>query len=106
LDDQNLTVGSRDLVAPALDAKIGDGDTVVVRYARPFTVTIDGEKRTFWTTETSVDRALVAMGVRADGARLSASRSARIERTGMTMWLSTPKPVSLTVDRKVRKLTT
>ena len=106
LKDQDLTVGPRDIVAPSPDSKIDDGDTVVVRFARPLTVTVDGKKRTFWTTELSVDRALAAMGIRADGARLSASRSARIERTGMTMWLSTPKQVTLTVDRKVRKLTT
>ena len=106
LEDQNLKVGPRDIVAPALDAEIDDGDTVVVRFARPFTVTVDGRKRTFWTTELSVDRALAAMGIRADGARLSASRSARIGRTGMTLWLSTPKQVTLTVDRKVRRLTT
>ena len=106
LKDQGLKVGPRDIVAPAPSAKIDDGDTVVVRFARQLTVTVDGQKRTFWTTELSVDRALAAMGIRADGARLSASRSARIERTGMTMWLSTPKQVTLTVDRKVRKLTT
>jgi len=106
LKDQDLKVGPRDIVAPSPDSKIDDGETVVVRFARPLTVTVDGQKRTFWTTELSVDRALAAMGIRADGARLSASRSARIERTGMTMWLSTPKQVTLTVDRKVRKLTT
>ena len=106
LASEDLTVGPRDIVAPAVGAEIGDGETVVVRFARPLTVTIDGQKRTYWTTELSVDRALAAMGVRADGARLSASRSARIERTGMTMWLSTPKQVTLTVDRKPRRLTT
>jgi uncharacterized protein YabE (DUF348 family) len=106
LKDQDLKVGPRDIVAPSPDTKIGDGDTVVVRFARQLTVTVDGQKRTFWTTELSVDRALAAMGIRADGARLSASRSARIERTGMTMWLSTPKQVTLTVDRKPYQVTT
>jgi uncharacterized protein YabE (DUF348 family) len=106
LDSQDLSVGSRDIVAPAVDTEIDDGDTVVVRFARPLTVTVDGQKRTFWTTELSVDRALTAMGIRADGARLSASRSARIERTGMTMWLSTPKQVTLTADGDTRRVTT
>jgi uncharacterized protein YabE (DUF348 family) len=106
LDDQHLKVGPRDIVAPATDAKLGNGDTVVVRFARPLTVTVDGQKRTFWTTELSVDRALAAMGIRADGARLSASRSARIERTGMTMWLSTPKQVTLAADGPARRVTT
>jgi uncharacterized protein YabE (DUF348 family) len=106
LDGQDLKVGPRDIVAPAVNTDLDDGDTVVVRFSRPLTVTVDGQQRTFWTTETSVDRALAAMGIRADGARLSASRSARIERTGMTMWLSTPKQVTLTSDGQARRVTT
>jgi uncharacterized protein YabE (DUF348 family) len=102
LDDQDLDVGSRDIVAPAPGTALDDGDTVVVRYARPLTLTVDGVKRTHWTTELSVDKALSAMGVRLDGAQLSASRSARIERTGMSLWLSTPKRVVLAADGKNR----
>lgn len=106
LDDQGLDVGPRDIVAPARAASLGEGDTVVVRYARPLTLTVDGAKRTYWTTELSVDRALTALGVRAEGAQLSASRSQRIDRAGLAMWLSTPKQVTLVADGKKRKLTT
>ncbi len=76
LDKQGIAVGDKDIVAPAPTAELGDGDTVVVRYARPLTLTVDGDKRTYWTTELSVERALSALGVRAEGASLSASRSA------------------------------
>jgi uncharacterized protein YabE (DUF348 family) len=106
LDKQGLSVGSKDIVAPALSSSLGEGDTIVVRYARPLTLTVDGDKRTYWTTETSVDRALSALGVRAEGASLSASRSQRIDRAGLAMWLSTPKQVTIIEGGKKRKLTT
>jgi len=106
LDKQGITVGPKDIVAPARTSSLGEGDTVVVRYARPLTLTVDGVKKTYWTTELSVDRALSALGVRAEGATLSASRSQRIDRAGLAMWLSTPKQVTVIADGKKRKLTT
>ncbi len=106
LDDQGIAVGSRDIVAPARSSSLSEGETVVVRYARPLTLTVDGSKRVYWTTETSVDRALTALGVRADGAQLSASRSQRITRDGLAMWMSTPKQVTLISGGKKQHLTT
>jgi uncharacterized protein YabE (DUF348 family) len=106
LTDQGVKVGPRDIVAPAPSASLRDGETVVVRYARPLTLTVDGVKRTYWTTELSVDKALNALGIRADGAQLSASRSQRIDRAGLAMWLSTPKQVTLIVGGKTQHLTT
>jgi uncharacterized protein YabE (DUF348 family) len=105
LDKQGIEVGPKDIVAPAPSSSLGEGDTVVVRYARPLTLTVNGEKRTYWTTETSVDGALSALGVRADGAQLSASRSSRIDRAGLDMWLSTPKKITLIADGKKRTVT-
>jgi resuscitation-promoting factor RpfB len=106
LDKQGVKVGPRDIVAPAADSSLGEGTTVVVRYSRPLTLTVDGQKRTYWTTEPTVDRALIALGMRADGAQLSASRSTRIDRAGLTMWMSTPKQVTLVADGRTRRLTT
>jgi uncharacterized protein YabE (DUF348 family) len=106
LSDRDVAVGSRDLVAPSLTTELQDGDAVVVRYARPLTLTVDGVKKVYWTTELSVDKALESLGVRADGAVLSASRSQRIDRTGLAMWLSTPKKVTLLVAGKKTTLTT
>jgi uncharacterized protein YabE (DUF348 family) len=106
LEDQGVDVSRRDLVAPGADTRIGDGDTVVVRYARPFDVTVDGAKKTFWTTELSVDGALSSLGLRAEGAAMSASRSTRITRQGMSMWLSTPKRVELHAGGKRSVVTT
>lgn len=106
LKDEGVSVGPRDIVAPAPSSSLGEGDTVVVRYARPLTITVDGQKRTYWTTETSVDKALAAVGLRSDGATMSASRSQRIDRAGLTFWLSTPKQVTLVADGRTSRLTT
>ncbi|MFI7588740.1 ubiquitin-like domain-containing protein [Spongisporangium articulatum] len=106
LRDQDIRVGARDIVAPAQNTPLGDGGTVVVRYARPLTLTVDGKKQTFWTTDLNVDSALNSLGVRALGAQMSASRSQPIGRGGLTMWVSTPKKVKLVVGGKKQWLTT
>jgi uncharacterized protein YabE (DUF348 family) len=106
LKDQGVKVGSRDLVAPGLKTGLGDGDTVVVRYARPLNLTVDGQQHTYWTTALNVDQALQALGVRTDGAALSASRSQPLGRAGLSMWLSTPKKVDLFLDGHNHPVTT
>jgi uncharacterized protein YabE (DUF348 family) len=96
LDSQDITVGARDIVAPGQSAQLHDGDRVVVRFARQLRVSVDGTERSYWTTELTVDAALAALGIRADGARLSASRSQPIGRDGFALSVSTPKTVKLT----------
>ena len=104
LDSQDITVGARDIVAPSTPTALHDGDRVVVRYARQLRVTVDGAQRTYWTTELTVDAALAALGIRADGARLSASRSQPIGRGGLALSVSTPKSVMLTAGGTRRAL--
>jgi len=106
LADQNVPVSGRDIVAPALNTQLKDGEQVVVRYARPFTVTIDGVTNTYWTTALTVQDALTAVGIRADGAKLSASRSLPLGRQGLDLSISTPKSVTITIDGRARTVTT
>lgn len=103
---RGIRLGSRDVVAPSPAAKIEDGDDVVVRYARQLEVSVDGKKQTFWTTELTVDAALRAVGIRADGARLSASRSLPLGRQGLALVVTTPKQVTVVADGKRAKVTT
>jgi uncharacterized protein YabE (DUF348 family) len=103
---QDITLTGRDVVAPSATAPIEDGDAIVVRYGRPLTVTVDGTPKTYWTTELTVDSALAALGIRAEGARLSASRSQPLGRAGLALSLTTPKAVSLRADGKTRSLRT
>lgn len=106
LKDQNVKVTSRDLVVPQASAPLKDGQTVVVRYARQLTVTQDGQAHSYWTTENTVAGALAALGLRADNARLSVSRSLPIGRQGLSFSLTTPKAVTVKVDGGTKSVTT
>ena len=98
LANQDITVGPHDVIAPDLSTPISDGQKVVVRYGRLLTVTVDGQTKKYWTTSTTVAGALVDLGIRADSAKLSVSRSQPLGRAGLTMSVTTPKDVTVAVD--------
>jgi len=100
LADQNIKLDSHDLVAPAVNTPLQDNQKVIVRYGRLLTVTVDGKTKEFWTTSTTVAGALSELGIRADSARLSVSRSQPLGRLGLVMSVTTPKNVTLSVDGK------
>ncbi|GAA2935560.1 hypothetical protein GCM10020221_34180 [Streptomyces thioluteus] len=93
-----MAVGEHDIVAPGRDHDLTAGDRVVVRYGRPVTLTLDGERRQVWTTARTVDGALRQLGVRAEGAYLSASRSAPISRRGLDLDVRTERTVTFVAD--------
>ncbi|MEO6144050.1 MAG: ubiquitin-like domain-containing protein [Dermatophilaceae bacterium] len=100
LASQDIKVGPHDVVAPAVSTQVSDGQKVVVRYGRLLTVTVDGQTKEFWTTSTTVAGALSELGIRADSAKLSVSRSQPLGRTGLVMSVTTPKNVTVAVDGK------
>jgi uncharacterized protein YabE (DUF348 family) len=106
LDGQEIDVSEHDLVSPALDSPVGDGTTVTVRYARLLTLDIDGESREVWTTARNVDEALDQIGMRTDGAVLSASRSSSIGRDGLALSMRMPKTITIAADGAAEELTT
>ena len=107
LENEGIPVDTaHDLVVPALDEGLQDGEKVVVRYGRPVLLTVDGETRTVWTTARSVSEALMMLGVRSDGAYLSASRSRRIGRGGMKLDVRMPHHVTFLADGKLHEVTT
>jgi resuscitation-promoting factor RpfB len=103
LAKRGITLGPHDVVVPSASAPIADGAKVVVRHGRLLTVTVDGEKKSYWTTATTVSSALSEMGIRADTAKLSVSRSQTLGRQGLAVAVTTPKPVSVKVDGATRK---
>jgi resuscitation-promoting factor RpfB len=105
LDREGIEVDEHDSVVPALDRKVSDGDRIVVRNGRLLTLTVDGVRRQVWTTADTVEGALAALGVRAEGAFLSASRSRRIPLDGLALALRTPKAVVIAVDGRKIPLT-
>ena len=95
LDDQGIELGEHDVVVPSLDTPVGDGSRIAVRYGRPLAVNVDGRKSSHWVTATDVATAVQQIGLRLGEARLSASRSASIDRDGMSLTVVTPKTVKL-----------
>lgn len=104
LREADIRTGPRDVVAPAPSASISDGTRIAVRYARPLTLTIDGETRTHWVTARNVRQALDELGVRAMGGKLSVSRSVGIAREGLDVELRTLKDVTIEHDKTTTTL--
>jgi uncharacterized protein YabE (DUF348 family) len=105
LESEGITVKEGDVVYPAVHAPLSDGDSITVRYARMLNLTIDGTTKQIRTTETTVDAALLALGLHTDGARISVSRSQPIGREGLDLTVVTPKPVTVVADGKTTKKT-
>ncbi len=104
LASKGIKPDTHDSVVPGVDAPVTDGSRIAVRIGRPLALSIDGEKRTVWTTATKVSTALEQVGVRFGNAALSVSRSADIDRSGMALEVITPKKVALKVaNDKVEK---
>jgi uncharacterized protein YabE (DUF348 family) len=95
LDSEGIKVSARDIVAPSLDEKVDDGSQISVRFARPLELTVDGVSKTYWTTETTVSRALDAIGQSFRGAELSTSRGAELDRGGLDLDVVTPKTLKV-----------
>ncbi|MEV5341147.1 ubiquitin-like domain-containing protein, partial [Streptomyces sp. NPDC052676] len=106
LADQGVEVGAHDVVAPGPGTALDSGDEVVVRYGRPVRLTLDGHRREVWTTARTVDGALRQLGVRAEGAYLSTSRSRRIGREGLTLDVRTERAVTIMADGRARVVRT
>ena len=61
LNTAGVSVGDHDLVAPAADQTVSNGDTVVVRTATPYDVTVDGSQTVAWSTASTVSGILSAL---------------------------------------------
>lgn len=106
LADEELDIGAHDIVAPVPGTELASGDEVVVRHGRPVVLTIDGQRRQVWTTAGTVADALHQLGVRAEGAYLSSSRSRRIARHGMELAVRTERSVVFIADGREYRVRT
>ena len=73
LSTAGVSVGAHYLVAPASDQSVANGDTVVVRTATEYDVTVDGNQTTAWSTASSISGVLSALP--ASSATMAADRS-------------------------------
>ncbi|MBY6414759.1 transglycosylase family protein [Rhodococcus sp. BP-252] len=94
LEAAGYAPGDKDLVAPAGDTELSDGETVVLRRARELNVTVDGQEEQIWTTALTVDEALSQMDL-AEDVHVSASRGERLPLEGTNLDVATPKEVSV-----------
>jgi uncharacterized protein YabE (DUF348 family) len=106
LQSRGITIGEHDVVAPNLDTKLSDGTRVAVQFGRQVIFTVDGRRQAIWTTATTVDQAVSALGVDTSGAQLSTSRSSTIGRQGLAVEVATEKTVTITAAGKKRTVTT
>jgi uncharacterized protein YabE (DUF348 family) len=106
LADEGIEPAAHDVLLPAVDQPVGDGDTVVLNRARPLELTIDGVTREVYVTALSVDEALDQLGYRSRDLVLSASRSERLPLDGMELEITTPKQITVLADGQERVVTT
>lgn len=96
LEDQGITLGEHDVVAPSPNEEVADGQHISVRYGRKVNLTIDGEHEGFWTTARTLDEVLSERSIREES-RMSTSRNAAIGREGLSVDIETAKKVTLVV---------
>ncbi|KOG42798.1 resuscitation-promoting factor [Streptomyces resistomycificus] len=106
LAEEGVRMGAHDVVAPAPGEALANGDEVAVRYGRPVRLTLDGHLREVWTTARTVDEALRQLGVRAEGAYMSVSRSRPIGREGLALDVRTERAVTVMADGRARTIRT
>ncbi|WP_260190347.1 transglycosylase family protein [Actinophytocola gossypii] len=95
LEDEGLNVGSHDALSPSPAASINDGGTIVLQRGRQLQLTIDGEQRDHWVRATTVEDALKAVNVSADGAWMSHDMGAAVPLNGLSMEIKTLKNITL-----------
>jgi uncharacterized protein YabE (DUF348 family) len=100
LESQGVRLGERDVVAPGTDAKLSDGDQVVVRYARQVTMTDGDAERDVWVTVTDAGEALTTLAERGGDVALVASRSG--DRASLPLRLNDDGPVAVVADGTTR----
>ena len=98
----NVSVGSGDLVQPGVAETVREGDTIVVRTSKAYTVTVDGEPRTLWTTAASADSILADAAPMGTTVTLAADRSA--SRDELTPLVSRARNVIVNADGTTREV--
>lgn len=99
LDAAHVKIGPRDVVQPAPDTGIDHDSAIVVRHARPLTLTVDGAQRTVWVTALTVGEALDQLHLGDSGAWVSASPSQPLPLSGFDLDVRLPKDVVILLDQ-------
>ncbi|MDQ0173716.1 3D domain-containing protein [Paenibacillus tundrae] len=63
LEEQSITVSPHDQVSMPLNGAIADGDRIVIERAIPVNITADGDTKTLYTTDASVEEVIQKSGI-------------------------------------------
>lgn len=96
LDEQGLKPASGDLVQPAADAGVGDGQTITLHRLKTLTINVDGEPRELKTTATTVEAALAEVDLANDANDIEGPNAEQLPVSGGTVNVVLPKKVNLT----------
>jgi resuscitation-promoting factor RpfB len=99
------TVGTHDIVAPAVSAKIHNGSTIVYNRGRLLHLNVDGVRKDVWTTAPTVAQALSQLGYSSTDF-VSVSRSKRLPLDATSIELRAPKSIILVDARHAIRVTT
>ncbi|MBT3152807.1 DUF348 domain-containing protein [Streptomyces sp. CHD11] len=106
LAEEGVRTGAHDVITPAPGTALAHGDEIEVRRGRPLLLTLDGRRSVVWTTAHTVEGALEELGVRLEGAHLSASRDRRVGREGLALDVRTERSVTVMADGRERTVRT
>ena len=110
LSANGVTLTDYDLVQPAADAPIADGQTIIVSYGKPLTLYIDGQEQQFVSTQLTLDAALRELPEVAlpdlEDVVISVPLTTALPRTGLEVTVTTLKDVTLSVHGESKTVTT
>lgn len=86
LEQADVSVGFGDTLFPSGQDELVDGAQIVVRHARPITLTVDGRTITRLVTATDVAGALDELSIRHAGGRLSVPRDGAVPASGLSVY--------------------
>jgi uncharacterized protein YabE (DUF348 family) len=105
LADAGLRPTAHDIVAPGMNASLGNHQTVVLKRGRLLQLTVDGRERQVWTTAPTVAAALSDLGYPAAD-YVSVSRAHRLPLGTTDLRLRSPRKVVVVHDGQVDRIST
>jgi uncharacterized protein YabE (DUF348 family) len=96
LDEQGYDPADGDLVLPAPDDRVGDGETITLHRLKTLTVNVDGQPREVKTTATTVQQALAQIDLDSAANDIEGPITEQLPVSGGTVNVVLPKKVKLT----------
>jgi len=107
LRSKGIKLTGADKISPAPRHEVDDGDDIVVKYARPLTLSVDGKSEDHVVYGATVKEVLSDFDVKPEtGAYLSDKPTAKVPRKGLDLVVSNPKKLAVVADGDTKKVTT